>query len=257
MASPIGNPSNLGNGYDQIRAQVIGWIRTEIQASRTGGIGLHVDGATGDLIFRERGALVVDDSDGTEIAVIGNLGARVVPKVDGSVQKGWILRRDSGEPAASCKTNVVGGLQSWDWDSRVGDGIVSDDAVSGDALATPWLPLGAFMPADATRWPSTAAAIYTDIYVLGNYRQHPKLLVFGYVYAPVGTNGSIRVTVGGTVLGTPVAIVGSGAVVSFQIGPVATVPGWHTYLDIRLQAKVTAGAGTLALVPILAIGTQS
>lgn len=50
MASPVGNPSNQGNGIDQMKAIIMGWIRAEIEASRAGGIGLHVDGATGDLV---------------------------------------------------------------------------------------------------------------------------------------------------------------------------------------------------------------
>jgi hypothetical protein len=50
MASPIGSPINQGDGLDQLKAQIIQWIRTEIRASQQGGIGLHVDGATGDLV---------------------------------------------------------------------------------------------------------------------------------------------------------------------------------------------------------------
>jgi len=50
MASPIGNPANLGSGVDQMLAQIRAMIRDEIQAAASGGAGLHVDGATGDLV---------------------------------------------------------------------------------------------------------------------------------------------------------------------------------------------------------------
>lgn len=51
MASPIGHPANQGNGIDQLKAQVLGWIREELGRAAQGGIGLHLDGATGNLII--------------------------------------------------------------------------------------------------------------------------------------------------------------------------------------------------------------
>jgi len=39
-----------GSGEQQFKALVLGWIREEIGKSAQGGAGLHVDGATGDLV---------------------------------------------------------------------------------------------------------------------------------------------------------------------------------------------------------------
>lgn len=51
MASPIGHPANQGNGIDQFKAQVLKWIREELGRAAQGGNGLHINGATGDLII--------------------------------------------------------------------------------------------------------------------------------------------------------------------------------------------------------------
>ncbi len=51
MASPVGS-SNQGDGIQQLKAQIIGWIRDEIRKAQMSGTnGLHVDGATGSLII--------------------------------------------------------------------------------------------------------------------------------------------------------------------------------------------------------------
>jgi len=50
MAGPIGFPSNAGSGVDQMMAQIRALVRDEIRAAASGGAGLHVDGATGDLV---------------------------------------------------------------------------------------------------------------------------------------------------------------------------------------------------------------
>ena len=50
MTGPIGFPANAGSGIDNFKAIVLGWIRDEITKSKQGGNGLHVDGATGDLV---------------------------------------------------------------------------------------------------------------------------------------------------------------------------------------------------------------
>jgi hypothetical protein len=50
VVSPIGNPLNQGDGTDQLKALVQGWVRDEIRSALQGGNGIHVDGLTGDLV---------------------------------------------------------------------------------------------------------------------------------------------------------------------------------------------------------------
>jgi hypothetical protein len=40
MASPIGTSNNQGNGVQQIKAQVVGWIKDEIRDSNRSGLGI-------------------------------------------------------------------------------------------------------------------------------------------------------------------------------------------------------------------------
>jgi|GEM_PF-6396951 len=44
MAFPV-TGKNVGSGIDQLKAQIVGWIREEIRVSRQGGIGVSLDGS--------------------------------------------------------------------------------------------------------------------------------------------------------------------------------------------------------------------
>lgn len=247
----------MGQGYSTRLDGAAALARQQRKAKRTTD-NLRNQSPFPGTISRPGSRLIVQDSSGTELMVMGDLGNRAAPKLDGSAQQGWILRRDSGELVGTALTNVAGGLQSWNFTNRQGDGIVSDDAVSGDSLATPYIPLGAMVPLSTTSWEATTSGSYGDLYGCQTYRQHPWALFFGWVFAPTSTNGDIRVLVNGSQVGSAVSIVGnSAAIQSWQVGAVAVGTGWHQYLDIRVQARRTAGAGSFALVPLVSLGMQS
>lgn len=48
MAFPVVG-KNVGSGIDQLKAQIVGWVRDEIRASQRGGIGVPLTGGVGKL----------------------------------------------------------------------------------------------------------------------------------------------------------------------------------------------------------------
>jgi hypothetical protein len=49
MASPVGG-INFGSGDQELKARIQQWIQDEVRAAFAGGLGIHVDGTTGDLV---------------------------------------------------------------------------------------------------------------------------------------------------------------------------------------------------------------
>lgn len=227
-------------------------------ASITGGGTLSIrDG--GGLHLEDGGSITVDDggdvnvnagmfrvvdAQGQIIAVIGRLD-NWAPKPDGTPQIGMYFGRDSGETAGFCLTNVVGGLQSWGWTDRNGDGVVADDAVSGNALARPYIT-GAMGRARYTDWPTTTSSTFEDIWVGPWTRVNPNLQVtVGATTLDGSTTGEARVMIDGSTQ------LGSTVTVGFGYGwnpCYGAVPGGnHSSHNVTIQARRTSGTGQVAV----------
>lgn len=74
MASPVGG-LNQGSGEQEFKARIISWVREELANQARGGIGLHLDGATGNLII-DKG----DVRSGNYVA--GSAGWNLAPSGD-------------------------------------------------------------------------------------------------------------------------------------------------------------------------------
>ena len=84
---PVGGP-NTGNGHQELKARVIGWIRDELHAAAQGGIGLHVDGATGNLIIDQgevQSGNYVAGTSGWALQPTGNAEFAGTVNVDGTL----------------------------------------------------------------------------------------------------------------------------------------------------------------------------
>lgn len=206
------------------------------------GGGLIVD--DGGDINLNAGMLRVIDQQGQLIAMIGRLDG-FAPKADGSPQIGMYFGRDSGEPAGWCLTNVVGGLQSWAWTDRKGQGVVADDAVTGNSLARPYIT-GAMGRARYTDWPTTTSSTFEDIWVGPWTRVNPNIQVtVGATTLDAATTGEARVLIDGTTQ------IGSTVSVGFAFGwngCYGAVPGGnHSSHTVSIQARRTAGTGSVAI----------
>ncbi len=215
-----------------------------------------ISGGNG-LTIKDGGRFTIVDPGGTVIAEFGAL-PQFPPRAPGQPQVGWILRRDNGEWAGYCLTNVDGGVQSWNWTDRGGNVVLADDAFSGVGLARPYIPIPVWPNSlDATAAQTTTSATYVDLWRGVFHRQHPKLRVSITHDASVsGTTGNVRVLVDGTAIGgtltsgfTPLAATNDADI---------TASGSHeTEHTLTVQARRTAGTGTVRVLVHGLWGVQS
>lgn len=128
-----------------------------------------------------------------------------------------------------------------------GNLVVGDDAVAGQGLARPYVPLP-LLPASTAMEVTTTTAGFVDLWVGVIYKQHAAVLAYPLVRPSDGTTaGEVRlvdITAGTVVMAGPVVIAaGSGPAYRLLQGPLG---GAHLEArTISVQARRTAGAGTI------------
>lgn len=163
-----------------------------------------------------------------------------------------------------------GSTQFWGWDNPGGGGfwsfwdeagniIVSNDTVSGQGLATPYIPLPGVPTAwHASRQQSTAATTFTALWTVAGRKQHPRLDVYLMVQCDAGVAGEVQLRDpgSGTIIDGPKPLAAGAFTYISLTGPVA---GAHatTILKVDVEMRVTAGAGSVGCSLIYAQGVQS
>jgi hypothetical protein len=217
-------------------------------ATITGGEGLTVE---------DGGQFALAAANGTRIFYVGP----VLPSLpDGSPQPGWVIRRADNTqalalfdfiPAADGTLN-----QALNWYDRGGNIVLADDTNSGQGIARPYVP-ASFYRARSGDWPSTTSASFETLFRAKLPKQQPRLYARAWGTTSVtGTTGEVRVMVNGTQLGSTGAAVFN-PVNEFVFGP-ATVAGSHMDdLAVEIQARRTAGTGTVQVEPSWLQGMQT
>lgn len=204
------------------------------------------------------GALVVEHDSGALSSYIGGVNPALP---DGSSQPGFILYREDGSLAAALYDPDPDPDGPGDYKQffaiydRGGRIIMSDDTTSGEGLARPYIP-GAFYRDRYADWVTTTSGAFETLFTAVIYKQHPQLYVSAYASNDTtGATGELRVTVNGVEWGT-VATTGF-SIAQYGFGP-TPVDGDHmTPLLVRIQARLTSGAGGVRVEPRAAIGMQS
>lgn len=212
----------------------------------------------GGLTINDGGSLNMTTSTGT-IVLSGR--RRDIPDGSGRVQQGFTLARDDGTVAFYVlDLGIVPGhthQQSWALLDRAGNVIVAEDTVSGHGIATPYIPAGFFAditPPTAT----TTSTLFTAMQWADSYQQHPKLTASVLVLTPAGTTGQIRMTVGGSQIGSTVTVP-SGTNGQLTI-PAGAWPGTFVFgqrLTVQLEARVTGGTGSIGVRALGLWGVQT
>lgn len=223
----------LGRELRQLRRD-IEELRAErsLQSSTIGAGGLVIDGGT----------LVVRHVNGFELLAIrkNSFGHMVV-----------VIKRDNGTTAFSIEEGFG---QYWSLRDTTGNIVVSDDVVSGDGLARPWVDIPFYRIDSAPPTNSgigvTQGGTFTGIYEAHTHRQHPYLEARMYVTCSADgvTVGEGRLKCDGTVIGTTVVTAAGGGKVEQQVirlpsGSVGSVFGQQHQLNYELRR--TAGAGNV------------
>lgn len=222
-----------------------------LEASSLGAGGLRVNG--GDITIDNNGSLIIR---GGEFELIDPNGERIVflgTLANGAV--GWTFRYDDGSPLFNRQGTPGQQLFAF-WDPA-GNIIISNDAETGFGLGRPWLALPLPQPTGVSHWQSTTSGTFGAIGRSIAVVQHPRMRAEFSAHAEAGTTGEVRMTVHGQQMGD-VVTVSDGA---FETGGFdEAVPEGIDFSDgvvVELQARVTAGGGSVSGVTVGLYGAQS
>lgn len=214
-----------------------------------------VSGGSG-FIVKDGGRFQVIDPDGTVIFEAGAF-PEFPARLDGKPQVGWVMRRDSGEWAAYCLTNTIGGQQSWNWNDRAQNVVLADDTASGVGLARPYLPLPIWK-ARTVDWPGTTSATFVDVWRSVVYRQHPRLRWDVAHWADTaGTTGEVRLQIDGTTVGSTLTSTNGTVAFTGEVVDITAIGSHETEHTLTIQARRTAGAGNVRVDAQALWGLQS
>lgn len=184
-----------------------------------------------------------------------------IPDGSGRKQQVLVFGRDDGTLAfALADLGTAPGhphQQNWALYDRGQNIIFAEDTDSGQGMARPYLSLGPFVSND---YPSdtTSSGAFETLQSLVGFKQHPKVSMQLLGRADdVDTAGELRVIdQDGHVIG-PVQTVAAGGYAYYTIGPVP-LPGIHMQpISLNVQARRTAGTGTIGARGISAWGQQT
>lgn len=207
------------------------------------------------------GQLVVKDRDGETLILIGRSDDPELNAPDGNPQMLFQLFRSTGEVALEMfdpLPQVDGFQQFLAIRDRVGNAIVADDTTSGQGLSRPFIgiPFGEYIQAPTS---TTTSGSFVTMQRATIYKQHPRLLVKLLAQASAaGTTGEVRLwnSTTGEQIGSTMTV-GSGAFIEGFLGPGAVSGAHEDPLDIDVQARRTAGAGTIGTRVLTAWGYPS
>lgn len=167
---------------------------------------------------------------------------------DGTLQQGWIVRRDDGSTVLFLvDADVSDGQvnQALNWYDRSGNPVLADDTDSGQGLARPYVP-GVLYPArydDFTTATTAATGEWETLLEAQIPKQQPKLqVVVRATMDTSGATGEVRVLIDGTPWGSVESV---GFVIgTYGFGGAQPVAGTHMQgLVVQVQGRRTAGTG--------------
>lgn len=223
------------------------------------GNAMTIDGAPGLTIKGGGGERVIDPSTGTKIYEATAAGgfADGSGRVQGSTT--WRRANDGSTALVLADLGTTPGHpfgQALQWIDPAGHIVVADD-LTGHGLArpyisTPWVDITP--PTNVTNSASFTGMAWADV-----IQQHPLIKAVILVQTPAGTAGSIRITIGGTQIGSALTVPSS-SFGAFVFGPTAWPAGTFTHMSealVQLEGRVTSGAGNLGVRGISVWGVQA
>lgn len=196
------------------------------------------------------GKFLIRDSDGSsdvDVLRVGYLGQYSSADV-----RGTEVRRPTGELVLSTWSGADQG-RFWGMFDIAENRVISDDAVSGQGLATPYIGAPVFAPFDTSKWPSTTSSTYAPAWIGMWWKQHPRLHVIVWAKSDSGTSGDVQVTCNGASASASIGSAENGIKELFL-----TVPGGHlSWQEVEIDFRRTGGSGFLGCYPMGVYGIQS
>lgn len=196
--------------------------------------------STGKFVVRD------EDVDVLKIGFLGTVGGVDVRGVE-------INRPGTGDPVFDTFRGGDGTGGFWTFYDQQGNNVVSDDAVSGQGLARPFLGSAYFAPLDTNLWPSTTSGTSTLQWESLWFKQQPQLNVFVATRSSAGTTGQVIVECNGASV-TENIPAGDNSIHNM----IFAIPGAHMDLvTINISLRRTGGTGSVFCYPYGAFGRQS
>lgn len=219
------------------RSDIVEVLRREIADLRA-----EVRGRTSRSVVIPQGGVTIQD--GGELTVRHPSGAVLFHVGKGALDKYYVeIGRDDGVTAFEIST-LPTGEQFFSLRDQGEQVVISNDAVSGQGLARPWLS-GPVVNVLAANLPTTTSATYVSTtstgYVL---KQQPCFEVEALLISNSSGTGNARWTIDGVATGAVVPITaGMFGWTAFQV---LTIPGaYNSYHRLELQVQRTSGAGNV------------
>jgi hypothetical protein len=140
---------------------------------------------------------------------------------------------------------------------RAGNYVVTDDTTSGQGVARPYVPFGAFADNSAPTQ-TTQSATFVTVQTLVGYKQHPKITAQILCRSDTaGTTGEARLIDQANNQVGPTITVAS-AEFAYHTLPASALLGAHlSQVSLNLQIRRTAGTGNIGARGVSAWGVES
>jgi hypothetical protein len=136
--------------------------------------------------------------------------------------------------------------------------IVSDDALSGEGLARPYIPIP-FGDGDASHWGGTSSGTFLALYTGFAYRQHPKFTGIVQVLADAGTSGELELwdATNSVQLDVQSIAAAESSYKTFSGVDITSTSALYGLMSLQWRVRVTGGAGSIHVNPVFCTGIQS
>lgn len=138
---------------------------------------------------------------------------------------------------------------------QTGSVVFSDDDVSGQGIARPYLAIPLY-PTAFANFVGTTSTAFVDLYGGTSYKQQPQLYVRVLAGNDTsGATGEVQVLVNGVPLGTTAST--GFSIAPHDFGPLPVAGAHMDPLTITVQARMVSGAGSVKVSPVTCTGFQS
>jgi hypothetical protein len=145
----------------------------------------------------------------------------------------------------------------WSWYDEAGNSVVSDDTVSGQGLARPYLQYASTPWTQVLTPPElTTLGTFDPMARIAGQKQQPYLRVYLLTQADVGTTGEVQLAIGGSAITAAPTSIPDGANLYQTVD--AELPGEHlSIFTVDVEARRVSGAGSIRVGVAFASGRQS
>lgn len=242
-------PGDQIPGGTQQMARDIAELKRQVRELRAARRLENASVGKGGMKIVSGGRLSMDTPSGVRMVDNGQINNTDYNHSDGSTQQAMFHKREDGSLMFACFSYPPLGseTQAWKWFDRTGNVVFAEDTNSGMGLARPYLPvpMGPGYDGGWDYWPRAASTSTSQLWSGRFYKQLPNIVVV--VKASMDTsggNGTIELTVGGTVQGTAQNL--GFSVGYITLGPYSLASYDHMQqVDIVVQGRRTSGTGAL------------